>query len=259
VKFENEMVRIQWALTKCLDSITRRVIVIDALQPRSGEKILEVGCGAGFYAAEVAQCVGPTGHLTAIDISADQITAAREHCSGLDWVSCEQINVVDLRYPAASFDAVFGVQVFDYLPDVGEGLRQVYRVLRPGGRVLIYATSWSSIVWYSHEPERMKRVLEEWNQHAPYPSLPMLLPKRLRSAGFTHLRQQPVPLLNMSYHANSYSYWAAHLIKKFVAGTGQIEAGELDAWLDEFDALEAQGAYYFCYTPVMTTAIKPAG
>jgi arsenite methyltransferase len=259
VKFENEMVHIQWALTQCHDSIARRVAVIDALQPRPGQAILEVGCGGGFYAAEVAQAVGAAGQVRAIDISADQIAAARDRCAIYDWVMCEQVNIVDLPYGDASFDAVYGVQVFDYLPSVDDGLRQAYRVLKPGGRVLIYATSWSSIVWNSREPERMARVLNAWNQHAPYPSLPMLLPARLRSAGFQHLTQHPIPVLNMSYHANSYSYWAARLMRQYLIGTGLISAAELDAWLNEFEELEQQGAYYFCYTPVLTLAIKPAG
>ena len=69
----DDMARIQRALAQCHDMVLRRSRVLEALQLRTGERVLEVGCGGGFYAYEAAQCVGPTGRVCAIDLRADQI------------------------------------------------------------------------------------------------------------------------------------------------------------------------------------------
>jgi protein-L-isoaspartate O-methyltransferase len=52
------MARLQRALAQCHDMVIRRGAVLEALQLHSGERVLEIGCGGGFYAHEAAQCVG---------------------------------------------------------------------------------------------------------------------------------------------------------------------------------------------------------
>jgi ubiquinone/menaquinone biosynthesis C-methylase UbiE len=71
---------------------------LEALNLRTGERVLDVGCGGGFYAYKAAQCVGPTGRVCAIDISADQITAARARCAELGWVECQHADAVAPPY-----------------------------------------------------------------------------------------------------------------------------------------------------------------
>ena len=61
--FTDDMARIQRAVAQCHDLVLRRSRVVEALQLRTGERVLEVGCGGGFYAYEAAQCVGPTGRV----------------------------------------------------------------------------------------------------------------------------------------------------------------------------------------------------
>src|SRR5262249_35555159 len=85
IVFDDEMARIQRANAQTHDSVVRRNTVLETLNLRTGEKVLEIGCGGGFYAYEAAQFVGPTGHVSAIDISEDQIAAARGRCARFAW------------------------------------------------------------------------------------------------------------------------------------------------------------------------------
>jgi arsenite methyltransferase len=256
--FAEDMARIQRALAQCHDMVVRRSAVLEALRLHIGERVLEVGCGGGFYAYESGQCVGATGRVCALDLSADQIAAAKTRCGELSWVECQVGDAVKLPYGDAEFDALYGVQVFEYVPNLDDALREIQRVLRPGGRVVILATNWSSLVWHSEEPSRMKRVLTAFAAHAPYRDLPSILPTRLRSLGMTAIRQAPVPVLNTSYHANSFSYWLARMIRPFVVGRQAVTAEEADAWLNEFEELEQKGGYFFSSTPIITeAAIKP--
>jgi arsenite methyltransferase len=254
--FSDDMARLQRGLAQCHDGVVRRSVVLETLRLRGGERVLEVGCGGGFYAYEAAQCVGSTGRVCALDISADQISAATARCAELPWVECRVADAAKLPYNDAEFDAVFGVQVFEYVAKLDDALREVRRVLRPGGRAVIFATNWSSVVWHSEQPARMAQVLAAFAAHAPRPDLPAVLVPNLRSLGFSSLRQMPVPILNISYHANSFSYWLARMIRPFVVGKQEVTQAEADAWLHEFEELEHRGAYFFSSTPIVTEAIK---
>lgn len=254
--FTEEMARLQRALAQCHDMVVRRSAVLEALRLHSGERVLEVGCGGGFYAYEAAQCVGRTGRVYGLDVSADQIAAAQARCAELDWVECRVGDAIKLPYGDAEFTALYGVQVFEYVVKLDDALRESCRVLRPGGRLVILATNWSSLVWHSEQPARMERVLSAWRGHAPYPDLPAILPARLRQSGMTPIRQTSAAIMNTSYHANSFSYYLARMIRPFVVGRQAVRQDDADAWLDEFEQLEQKGAYFFSSTPVITEAIK---
>lgn len=77
LSFAGDMARLQRAFAESHDSVVRRSIVLDTLNLRTGERVLELGCGGGYYAHEAARFVGPTGRVCAIDISPDQIAAAQ--------------------------------------------------------------------------------------------------------------------------------------------------------------------------------------
>jgi ubiquinone/menaquinone biosynthesis C-methylase UbiE len=146
ITFDDEMGRLQRDLAKCEDMVARRSTVLEALNLRAGERVLEVGCGGGFYVYECGRLVGSKGRVAAIDLSADQLAATRELCADLPWVECQVANALDLPYGEAEFDAAYGVQVIEYMVDFGKALREIHRVLRPGGRFINLATNYHSIV-----------------------------------------------------------------------------------------------------------------
>jgi 2-polyprenyl-3-methyl-5-hydroxy-6-metoxy-1,4-benzoquinol methylase len=105
----------------------RRVkILTSRLRPECN--VLELGCGTGYFTRQLAQ----TGaRITAIDISADLLTLARQQCVANN-VIFEIQNAYELTYGAATFDAIIGSSVLHHL-DLGKALRELRRVLRPGG------------------------------------------------------------------------------------------------------------------------------
>jgi ubiquinone/menaquinone biosynthesis C-methylase UbiE len=256
--FTGDMARLQQAITESHDLVIRRNTVLEALNLRTGAHVLELGCGGGYYAYEAARFVGPTGRVSAIDISPDQIAAAQRRCAEFAWVECRVADIAAPSYGDAEFDAVFSVQVLEYLADLDAGLRQIHRMLRPGGRLVIVATDWSSAVWHSEDAPRMQRVLTAWAPHTPCPNLPSILAARLRGAGMQPLRQTAIPILNTSYNPACFSYWVARAIRPFVVSQQSVADQEAAEWLDEFAKLEESGAYFFCLTPVLTEGVKVA-
>jgi arsenite methyltransferase len=256
IVFDDEMGRMQRAIAETHDLVVRRNMVMEALNLRTGEKVLELGCGSGLYAVEAAQFVGRIGHVAAIDISADQIAAARDRCAGFSWVQCQIGNLMELPYPDREFDAVYSIQVLEYATDLGRGFGEIRRVLRRGGRFLNVSTNWSSCVWHSENPERMRRALGSWAAHETHRDLPTMLAGELHSAGLQLFRQRAIPIINTSYTEKSFSYWIAKFIAGYARSRAALSSEEAEAWVAEFASLDQRGEYFFSLTPMLAEAIR---
>jgi len=116
--FTGDIARLQQAVAESHDLVVRRGAVLGALNLRTGERVLELGCGGGYFAREAAQCVGPTGKVCAIDISPDQVAAAQNRCAEFDWVECRTADISAPPYGDGEFDVVFAVQSLEYLADL---------------------------------------------------------------------------------------------------------------------------------------------
>jgi ubiquinone/menaquinone biosynthesis C-methylase UbiE len=258
LSFAGDMAQLQQAIAESHDLVVRRGIVLETLNLRPGERVLELGCGGGYYTHEAGRFVGPTGQVCAIDISPDQVAVAEARCAKLAWVECREADIAAPPYGDAEFDVVFAVQALEYLADLDGALRHIHRMLRTGGRLVIVATDWSSAVWHSDNAPLMQRVLTAWALHTPCRDLPGILAARLRRARIQPLRQAAIPILNTSYNPARFSYWVAQVIKPFVVSRRTVTEEEAAEWFDELGRLEENGAYFFCITPVLTEAVKVA-
>jgi ubiquinone/menaquinone biosynthesis C-methylase UbiE len=114
--------------------------IVDKASLKPGERVLDCGCGTGTLALVAKRRVGPTGSVHGIDISADQLARAREKAQreNLD-IEFREGSIDELPFPDASIDAVFSTLMLHHLPrPVKEGaFREMRRVLKPGGRVVI--------------------------------------------------------------------------------------------------------------------------
>ncbi|KAK0710640.1 S-adenosyl-L-methionine-dependent methyltransferase [Lasiosphaeris hirsuta] len=117
---------------------------------QSSFSILDVGCGPGTISADLAALV-PTGHVTCLEISESALAAARKTCSdrGLTNVSFATGDVTThLPFPDGAFDVVHAHQVVIHLAQPAAALREMRRVLRPGGVVACKDMVVGSAVWY---------------------------------------------------------------------------------------------------------------
>ncbi len=108
------------------------------LEPRPGERLLEIGPGTGYYTMDLAEWIGD-GELEILDIQPQMLehTMRKVRSRGLTNVSSSQADATNLPHPGGSFDAALLVTVFGEIPDGDAALREVHRVLRPGGRLVV--------------------------------------------------------------------------------------------------------------------------
>lgn len=111
----------------------------EALQPSAGERVLEIGPGTGYYTNHLAEWVGPDGAVEILDVQREMLdhTLARARELGVENITEVHANAEALPQEEASFDAVVLVTVLGEIPDRDAALREVARVLRPDGRLIV--------------------------------------------------------------------------------------------------------------------------
>jgi arsenite methyltransferase len=104
-----------------------------------GERVLDLGSGAGTDSLVAAQMVGPTGSVTGLDMTPQMLAKARAAAAELGGgnVDFMEGDAESLPFPDASFDVVISNGVIDLIPDKDAVFAELYRVLAPGGRIQI--------------------------------------------------------------------------------------------------------------------------
>ena len=111
----------------------------EILTPTAGERLLEVGPGTGYYTLPVAGWVSPGGRLDVLDVQQEMLdhTLRRAQEHGIDNITATLSDARELPYSDDSFDGAYLVTVLGEIPDQDAALRELARVVKPGGRIVV--------------------------------------------------------------------------------------------------------------------------
>jgi ubiquinone/menaquinone biosynthesis C-methylase UbiE len=109
------------------------------LEPAAGERILEVGPGTGYYSLPVAGRVSPGGRLDLVDVQQAMLdhTMRRAAEAGIEHIGATPADARELPFSDDTFDGAYLVAVLGEVPDQDAALRELGRVVRPGGRIVV--------------------------------------------------------------------------------------------------------------------------
>jgi ubiquinone/menaquinone biosynthesis C-methylase UbiE len=128
---------------------------------KAGDRVLDLGCGAGALTFPAASAVGREGAVTGIDLSAQMLKRAAAVCAGLDLnnVTLARADALHPPYAAGSFDAVLGSMMIFLLADPRAAAQAWLKLLRPGGTL--------AFSWNVAEDERWRPVVAAVDAHVP--------------------------------------------------------------------------------------------
>ena len=224
------------------------------LDPKPGENVLEVGCGLGADARELARAVAPGGKVTAVDVSEAMLNAARErHDDALD-VTYERADVTALPYDDETFDVIRIERVLQHVAEVEKACAEMARVLKPGGRVLVLDTDWASLVADVGDDALVDRVLSHGRGRMFQPLAARRLRRLLSQAGLTDVE--------LVGHAFAYSRLADAMVvlpmfnEAIPQEANFMPAEDREPWFAAVKAADARGQLMTGWTAYIALARK---
>ena len=236
--------------------VNQRLQTLRALALHAGDKVLDAGCGSGLLTEIMSAQVGDQGGVTGLDYSQDMLDLAEIRCRELGNVKLHQGSVTELPFEANSYDAASCIQTLLYVKEVDTAIGELYRVLKPGGRVGIIETDWHGLVINSPDVAVTRLMTDAWDATVSSPNLPPQLIQKLRSTGFSAVKAQAIPVLNDSYNSAGYGVGMVRYMAKNAVKKGVVNQQQADQWLAEMvDQAERQG-FFFCVNRFLFTAVK---
>lgn len=180
---------------------------------QEGQHVLDVACGTGRGTVGLAQAVGPSGKVDAMDLSEAMLAQARSKIDRLELsnrVNFKQGNARELPYPDGTFDLLYNGYMFDLIPFDGfmPILKEMARVLKPGGKLVLLNMS---------KPDERKTWFETVYEKLKFePCRPVLMSPFVEAAGFTDTQRR--------YHPTRGSIVALFWGQEIVLGRKGLEA-----------------------------------
>jgi demethylmenaquinone methyltransferase/2-methoxy-6-polyprenyl-1,4-benzoquinol methylase len=159
---------------------------IKLAEVQKDQHVLDVACGTGRGTVGLAQAVGPSGKVDAMDLSEAMLAQARSKIDKLglgDRVSFKQGNARELPFPDGTFDLLYNGYMFDLIPFDGfmPILKEMMRVLKPGGKMVLLNMS---------KPDERKTWFETVYEKLKFePCRPVLMSPFVEAAGFSDIRR----------------------------------------------------------------------
>lgn len=222
-----------------------------------GAKIADIGCGAGDDAAALAQLVGPGGHVTGVDISSGMIDEASNRFAetlNLDFITAPADK---LPFESGSLDAIRADRVLIHVPNPDAAIREMLRVLKPGGRIALSEPDMLGFWVASTDPQISAVIAGAIANSCVHPHLPRNLSVMLRDIKLDNIAHLPLAMISGDFSFVDQVV-RFELVAKAVAAKGVAPADRVDAWLADLEQRRDAGRFCAGLSIFTFAASKPA-
>ncbi len=243
------------------DPLLRRVAVssLGMLGLRPGDRVLDVGCGSGVLLPALGELVTPGGEVIGLDYAQPLLDAARERLEGTSTaavVTLVQGDAHQLPFEDAAFDAAHVERVLIHLEDADKALREIRRVVRPGGWVVAAEPDAAGIrIDHPADPEAMALIAERDTAAIRNPGMGLELNRRLAKAGLVDRRIEVFTELDRSYHPISAA--GDRDAADALVADGELGRDRADAAIAYLEGASERGEYAWIGSMVVVAGRVP--
>jgi len=251
------------ALLATLDAVAAREGVrrlkrcgLDMLAVTAGQRLLDVGCGMGDDVRALADLIGPSGLVVGVEPSEVLLSEARRRAADSPLpLGFAAGDARDLPFPAGSFDACRAERVFQHVPDPLRALREMIRVTRPGGRVLVLDTDWGTAAVNGAGRRLTRRILEGFGDHITQGWIGRQLPGLFHRAGLNDI--VVAAETSWSRERSAATDGPCPQLAAGAVDQGAVTAEEARHWLDQLAGAADAGTFLWATTGFAVAATTP--
>ncbi len=246
-------VRFLDAANKLLSISASKDIMLDGLRLRNGARVLDLGCGLGDDAFQIAERVGAGGRVTGVDVSTSMIDEARRRAleRGLP-VDFEVGDSQALRFDTGTFDGVRAERMLMHVPDAERAIGEMARVLAPGGRISVFDFDWETQVCDSPYKDTTRTIALTFCDGMKNGWIGRHMPRFFKSHGITDIAVK-----------NETVFVTYEFLKLLLGGhvarlhdTGVVSRDEANRWWTALAEADRDGTFLYGFTAFIVSGTK---
>lgn len=225
------------------------------IQP--GDSVLEIGCGNGVDATNLAAMAGPAGQVIGIDVSSTMLVSARARGRGSSipqpgYLLCDAGR---LAFPDQTFDAVRADRVLQHTKDPATVVREMARVTRPSGKIVVFEPDWETFVLWPGDPGVTRRILNSWCDRIPSGWAGRTLYGAFRAAGLSDISVEPANLMINDLPLAGKIFDLATTTSLAVKA-GIVSSRDAEKWAKDHARADTDGQFFSSLTFYLVTGTK---
>jgi SAM-dependent methyltransferase len=184
-----------------------------------GSSVADLGCGLGADVRRMAQRVGPEGVAVGVDFSNVLLKSARSASGSFSNAKFLQADIRQLPFADAALDCCKVDRVLQHVKGPQEVLCEIFRALKPGGRVVCIEPDWGTFLIEHGDPTVAAQVGQNWAESFQNPGIGAELGDLLAKTGFVQVRVQPHTLLTEDFESSDFVFDVAQSARGLAAST----------------------------------------
>ncbi len=247
------------------DSIALQQYLVDLLNLKKADSVLDVGCGHGHTLKYILKKLGKSGRATGLD-SNEKLLAVTERVNHPDIASGRlELNLADASkrfpFPNSSYSKIISHNVLECVPNKVAHLNECYRVLKQGGTLVMSHTDFDTALYHSSHEKLTRKLLHNYAdatqgwQETSDGKMGRKLFGLFQKSKFSQFEVDCYTTINTEYAPQTYGYdysnWVASMAKKNGFGKGNIKK-----WTRDLELLNKRKEYFFSINVYIIIAHK---